>query len=336
VYLSEMHQALGPELDPILESHGLPTGPSEPLFSDDFDGFLEWRLEYLKVELSAVTGHNLDADPAPDPELADTSAERQDADWDFTDSRQKTRAEWTPELADQLVARISGNARKCLQLIAHAAPALSFEKMKLELDKSGPQIGGIMSSFGFARRAGIPEPFDWDGITQSYVMDPGTADVIKSALSRFPSAAGRKRSRSAAEVGADEWIAHLTSYAPTDRFADLARQFLESFADRPEVRVWMGAAKDPSRRRIYLSKRGSSQGAFAIVGVARQVVIVRADLSSEELGRFAHADLRPVREKDPYKLRIPLRDEGALKDARELAEIASSQQELQDQMVEDS
>lgn len=55
VYLAEMDAALGATLDVVLRSHGLPADKDGPLWTDDYDGFLEWRLDHLTKELSKVT-----------------------------------------------------------------------------------------------------------------------------------------------------------------------------------------------------------------------------------------------------------------------------------------
>lgn len=55
VYLEEMQHALGNELPSILASHGLPPDPEGPLFRNQFEEFLEWRLRYLHKELEDVT-----------------------------------------------------------------------------------------------------------------------------------------------------------------------------------------------------------------------------------------------------------------------------------------
>jgi hypothetical protein len=56
VYLADIAEELPNDLARILESHGLPPEADGPLWSDDFDGFLDWRLRYLAEQLQAVTG----------------------------------------------------------------------------------------------------------------------------------------------------------------------------------------------------------------------------------------------------------------------------------------
>lgn len=55
IYLAEMAAALGGNLDAVLKSHGLPHDKDGPLWSDDYDDFLEWRLDHLTAELGKVT-----------------------------------------------------------------------------------------------------------------------------------------------------------------------------------------------------------------------------------------------------------------------------------------
>jgi len=55
VYLSEMEVELKGTLDQVLTSHGLPSAKDGPLWRDDYDGFLEWRLGHLTSELESVS-----------------------------------------------------------------------------------------------------------------------------------------------------------------------------------------------------------------------------------------------------------------------------------------
>lgn len=54
VYLAEMESELHEALPGVLRSHGLPSDKDGPLWTNDYDGFLEWRLVHLTAELSAV------------------------------------------------------------------------------------------------------------------------------------------------------------------------------------------------------------------------------------------------------------------------------------------
>lgn len=60
VYLAQMRTELGPKLDTILESHGLPSGPNGTLLGDRFEEFLEWRVNRLQKELAEVTEAAID------------------------------------------------------------------------------------------------------------------------------------------------------------------------------------------------------------------------------------------------------------------------------------
>lgn len=69
-YLAEMRDALGDSLlSSILSSHGLPEDAAGPLIRNDFDSFLDWRLEYLTTELRTVTQG--DTDETSEPEFLD-------------------------------------------------------------------------------------------------------------------------------------------------------------------------------------------------------------------------------------------------------------------------
>jgi hypothetical protein len=55
VYLAEIEDDLPNDLPRILNSHGLPDQKDGPLWTDNFPGFLEWRLNYLVHELQEAT-----------------------------------------------------------------------------------------------------------------------------------------------------------------------------------------------------------------------------------------------------------------------------------------
>jgi hypothetical protein len=188
-YLAEMKQALGDELKDILRSHGLPSDEEGPLFSDDFEGFLRWRLSHLKNELSTVTGINLD-----EVERRDFRPEsRRIDDLELRHEGPAGPLAWSSELAERLVSRISREARRALWVMATQGPAIPFERLKAQLGKTGFQMGGIMSSFGFAKNAGIPEPFVWDRAAEAYVIDIDTGAILRDALAQYervPSMAG--------------------------------------------------------------------------------------------------------------------------------------------------
>ncbi|MHB8660091.1 MAG: hypothetical protein ACYC91_19560 [Solirubrobacteraceae bacterium] len=55
-YLTEIRAAIGTDLDTVLASHLLPHEPDSPLEQDDYDDFLNWRLENLHELLLTNTG----------------------------------------------------------------------------------------------------------------------------------------------------------------------------------------------------------------------------------------------------------------------------------------
>jgi restriction endonuclease Mrr len=55
-YLKEIRAELGATLDDVLRSQRLPAGPESPLAADDFEAFLEWRLQTLDEALAAARG----------------------------------------------------------------------------------------------------------------------------------------------------------------------------------------------------------------------------------------------------------------------------------------
>jgi hypothetical protein len=56
VYLGEVRETMGDDLDRVLASHRLPTGEQSPLENDDFDEFLTWRTEHLADALAEECG----------------------------------------------------------------------------------------------------------------------------------------------------------------------------------------------------------------------------------------------------------------------------------------
>ena len=63
-----MRTELGQILDEVLRSHRLPTGPTSPLATDDFDAFLEWREQALEEALAVMTGQGTPAGASRSPE----------------------------------------------------------------------------------------------------------------------------------------------------------------------------------------------------------------------------------------------------------------------------
>lgn len=71
VYLEAMRDALGDDtLTKILQSHSLPSDPSGPLYSNDFEAFLDWREAKLRNQLAEVTGW---PQPSGSPESSPTT-----------------------------------------------------------------------------------------------------------------------------------------------------------------------------------------------------------------------------------------------------------------------
>ena len=56
-YMKDIRDALGvAKFQELLESHLLPADSDSPLWSDDFDSFLDWRQEAIWREIKEVTG----------------------------------------------------------------------------------------------------------------------------------------------------------------------------------------------------------------------------------------------------------------------------------------
>jgi hypothetical protein len=91
-------------------------------------------------------------------------------------------SDWSVELMEALVRRISPRAREVLWHIADSAPSISFEELQDELKIDGVKLGGVLASFGFAERAGIPRPYTANRTTRQYEMDPDVARLALDAL----------------------------------------------------------------------------------------------------------------------------------------------------------
>ena len=98
---------------------------------------------------------------------------------------------YTPVVADQLVRRISPEARRAVRYIAENAPEVSWADVQRHLGRNGVQIGGVMASFGFAENAGIPRPYQNDRARRVYRMDPYVASAILDAVDRFEKRSGQ-------------------------------------------------------------------------------------------------------------------------------------------------
>jgi hypothetical protein len=94
-------------------------------------------------------------------------------------------ATWTPELAERLVSEVSPKARKVLRHLAQGAPEVAFKQLQHALKVDGVALGGIMASFGFAERRGIPRPYRVDHVRRVYYMDHEVADLVLDALREF-------------------------------------------------------------------------------------------------------------------------------------------------------
>jgi hypothetical protein len=74
VYLGEIREAMGDDLERVLASHRLPIGEQSPLEDDDFDEFLTWRIEHLADALDEECGQLGTPVEAVDPQRARLSA----------------------------------------------------------------------------------------------------------------------------------------------------------------------------------------------------------------------------------------------------------------------
>lgn len=54
-YLQDIQTEIGTQLDSVLQSHLIPAGPSSPLIADDFDTFIDKRLELVASEIRRRT-----------------------------------------------------------------------------------------------------------------------------------------------------------------------------------------------------------------------------------------------------------------------------------------
>jgi hypothetical protein len=69
-YLADMRKQSGFPFDAVLKSHCLPTGPTSPFWTDDYDRFLAWREKRLWEEIQRVTGLAEATDLEEDAETA--------------------------------------------------------------------------------------------------------------------------------------------------------------------------------------------------------------------------------------------------------------------------
>lgn len=99
--------------------------------------------------------------------------------------------EWSPQIADRLVQRITVDARKALLYLMENAPEVFFEDLQTHLGMNGIQMGGVMASFGFAERAGLPRPYRVDRERRRYVIDREITPILLEAVSRYEERHGR-------------------------------------------------------------------------------------------------------------------------------------------------
>lgn len=72
-YMAEIRATPSFPFDSVLASHLLPTGPAAPIWSDNFESFLEWRQQRMWEEIKRVTGLEEAAD-LESPESESTAA----------------------------------------------------------------------------------------------------------------------------------------------------------------------------------------------------------------------------------------------------------------------
>ena len=87
------------------------------------------------------------------------------------------------EHVDELLRRISDDAKRALKFLCENAPVVSREDLNEFLGIDGVALGGVMASFGFAENAMGRRPYT--KITgRRYRVDPEVARVLLSALDR--------------------------------------------------------------------------------------------------------------------------------------------------------
>lgn len=80
IYLDEIREILGAELDRVLASQMLPTGADSPLVADDFDGFRSWRIDQLYDALTERAGSPMTPVEQLDPQRAKLNAKLEAAE----------------------------------------------------------------------------------------------------------------------------------------------------------------------------------------------------------------------------------------------------------------
>src|SRR4051812_36539625 len=92
--------------------------------------------------------------------------------------------QWTPDVAYALVDRITVNARRVLWYLMKHPPTVAYEDLQDHMELGGPELGGVMASFGYAEKAGLPRPFSVDRTSRRYTVDPAVTRVFLEALAR--------------------------------------------------------------------------------------------------------------------------------------------------------
>jgi hypothetical protein len=75
----------------------------------------------------------------------------------------------------------------------------------------GTHLGGVMASFGFAEKAGVPRSYRKDDTRRLYIIEPGVAAAVLAALG-----AGRR----ASSVGMGRGLANHAGQSPVRTGAD--------------------------------------------------------------------------------------------------------------------
>jgi hypothetical protein len=136
-YLAEIRQALGDGLDSVLSSHCLPTGPSSPLEDDDYDAFLDWRIDRLDEQLTARTGERGTAPPSPADHLGRLNAHIEAIELDLRaliiERFPADEIAIQPHILQKVADRMSGVTRKQPSLKDLAADGLEAQIVYFDL-----------------------------------------------------------------------------------------------------------------------------------------------------------------------------------------------------------
>lgn len=119
IYLAEIRELLGAELDRVLASQMLPTGADSPLAADDFDGFRSWRIDRLNDALIERTGSPKTPVEQLDPQRAKLNAKLEAAELEL---REFILAHLDGD-ADALPDHVAAKAHERLEAAARKDPA---------------------------------------------------------------------------------------------------------------------------------------------------------------------------------------------------------------------